>query len=221
MPSNRLTPLDFSTQAIELKTGTFTTRWEQLLRALFGDVAAVASLPAIINRFAFAAQPALGASDENYLAFVTDYGHLVRWTGTVWEFGPGDVGNGFFRDFAFVPQEAGWKLCDGSATDYLVVGAATLTVAAITPPNLSGFYRKGAAAYDAVLHAKSGGTDVGVTADGATTQSPDEFFVPAAGLTHTTSTYNHRHDIAGLAIPSLGVGTIEMAHVDVLPYFRR
>lgn len=244
MSPSRLTPLDFQTAAIEQNTGTFTTRWEMLLRALFGDVAAVASLPAIVNRFAFAAQPSLGASDEGYIAFETTYGHLLRWTGAVWEFAPGDLGNGFRRDFAIVPQETGWKLCDGTLTDYLTVGAALLTATAFTPPDLSGSpaFHKSIAAYTGTIEAAIGGGLTGATADEAahvhagdplTMSEPDgntasqidpgSFFVAASEF--------HRHAMSGNTAAgtahSHGAGTLATntaarpPSVGWLPYFRR
>lgn len=243
---NRLTPLDFQTAAVEQNTGTFTTRWEMLLRALFGDVAAVASLPAIINRFAFAAQPSLGASDEGYIAFETTYGHLLRWTGAIWEFAPGDPGNGFFQDFAIAPQPAGWKLCDGSATDYLVVGAAALTVAAITPPNLSGaaIFRKSAAAYTGVIDAAvapgvamsgtTGNASPGTNASGTHTHPTPLVQTTAqtgafgflfgnsntdAGGNHSHMVDAHAHDASALV--ATGNSAARPPSVGVLPYFRR
>lgn len=239
---NRLTPLDMNTPAIELKVGLFTWRWQELLRGLFGDVAAVSSLPAIIHRFAFAAQPSLGADDENYLAFETTYGHLLRWTGAVWEFAPGDPGNGYFEDYAIAPQAAGWILCDGTLTDYLTVGGALLTVTAITPPNLTGVYRKGAAAYAAGIVAASAPGLAGATAAEAAhthhlsaIQSTTEATSVAAPqyqayegtgaqLLHTHYTTGdtdaaggHSHGPGSLAVDATG----DPAHVNVQVYFRR
>jgi hypothetical protein len=122
MPT-RLTNLDFQTSAVDT-VGKFTSRWQELMRLLFGDVAAVSSATAIINRNDYGSLNTLGlgAGDAGYVAFETAYGHLLRWTGAVWEFAPGDCGNKFFRDFIGTPQETGWALCDGSATDYLKLG---------------------------------------------------------------------------------------------------
>lgn len=230
---NRLTPLDFQTAAIELNLGTFTTRWEQLLRLLFGDVASVSSLPAVVNRFAFAAQPLLGVDDAGYIAFETTYGHLLRWTGAVWEFAPGDIGNGFFRDFAIAPQETGWKLCDGTPTDYLTLGAA-LTVTAITPPNLNGTptYRKSGAYVGAIVAASAPGLS-GNTANAGghghnvprdTVNFQD---VPGPGLGVQVALSIHTHTADAVADHAHGVGTLaadatgEPAHLAALPYFRR
>lgn len=203
-----------------------------------------------VNSFPFAGQPTLGAGDAGFLGFVTDYNHFVRWTGTIWTFAAGDVGNKFFRDFAGPPQELGWQLCDGSATDYLVVGAAALAVTAITPPNLSGApaYRKSAAAYTGVPVAASAPGITGTTA----TEAAHTHNVPAqnnllsaansASLTfpqgtganvtvadspHTHTTTVPTQDTGGGTAHAHGVGslavdaTAEPVHLAVLPYFRR
>jgi hypothetical protein len=75
----------------------------------------------LIRSGTLAQQPTgLTAADSGLLYQVlAPYNHTVRWSGTVWEFAPGDCGNGYLADRAFAPQEAGWQICDGSATDYL------------------------------------------------------------------------------------------------------
>lgn len=145
----------------------------------------------------FGEQPTgLTIDNDGMLYFVTDYGHLVRWNGTlgVWNFAPGDVGNGFFRDYAIVPQEAGWALCDGSVTTYLVVGGPTLTVANFTTPNLSGSpaYKKSAAAYTGTINA-AGAT----SSDGA--------------HTHGTTSLNHAHNY----FTNTGVRTSALFDIEV------
>lgn len=203
-----------------------------------------------VNSFPFAGQPTLGAGDVGFLGFVTDYGHWVRWTGTIWQFAPGETGNGFFRDFAIVPQEAGWQLCDGSATDYLVVGAAALTVTAITPPNLAGApaYRKSAAAYSGAPVAASAPGITGTTAAEAAhthnvpaqnnllsaVNSGSLTFPQGAGANVTVADSPHTHtttvptqNTGGGTAHAHGAGslavdaTAEPAHLAVLPYFRR
>lgn len=87
----------------------------------------------------------LGSDDNGFLLFVSDFAHLVRWTGTAWEFADGDV-PGRVEGFAVNPG-TGWVLCDGTASTYLTVGA-TLTATSITPPDLTaGAYPKFGAAY--------------------------------------------------------------------------
>lgn len=75
----------------------------------------------------------LSGGDLGVLIFLADYGHLLRWDGAAWEWGPGDDGSGYIQDFLVDPG-VGWVLCDGATSDYLTV---TPTVAAvpITLPN--------------------------------------------------------------------------------------
>lgn len=61
----------------------------------------------------------LKAGDEGLLVEVTDYAHILRWTGSAWEWGPGETGGGYVQAFAVDPTGAGWQLCDGSTVDYL------------------------------------------------------------------------------------------------------
>lgn len=244
---NRLTALDFMTAAVDLRTGTFNDRWKELIRFLFGDVAAISSATAVINRNDYGSLNALGlgAADEGYVAFETTLGHLLRWTGAVWEFAPGDPGNGYFEHYAIAPQSVGWALCDGSATSYLTIGA-TLTVTAITPPNMSGFYLKGGA-YAGATVAAGGSTAVGATGTGSATGATDNdtgiteaapsplttvdnnldgSTVPVASQVHLHTPFvAHNHTITlsipSLSVPALGIGTIDTAHVNAPIYFRR
>ena len=109
----------------------------------------------------------LGTNDTGLLLFVSDFGHLMRWTGTAWEFAEGDVGNGFFRDFAVNPPESGWQLCDGTVTTYLTLSGATLTTTSFTTPNLTGTaaYRKSATAYSGTVITTGGNLTGGGAVD--------------------------------------------------------
>lgn len=199
----------------------------------------------------------LGPEEQGLLYYVTDYGHLVRWTGTVWAFAPGDVGNGFFRDYAITPQEVGWAMCDGSTVSYLVVGGVTLTSANIVLPNLSGSpaYRKSAAAYTGTIIAAGGSvanesahthshdhtlpntdnesahfhslsTTLNTAALGAGA-SPYVQSIDNGGNTQAGSAHHHTFssntgsDATAGSAHAHTVGTIDVAHLNVLPYFRR
>lgn len=92
--------------------------------------------------FPLANQPGPRQIKAGGIGFVSDYGHMVRWTGSVWEFAPGDPGNGYVVPFAVAPQGVGWGLCDGSAYAYLVVGGATLTTANFTTDTGGNYFRR-------------------------------------------------------------------------------
>lgn len=94
----------------------------------------------------------LTADDEGLLVEVTDYAHVLRWTGTAWQWGPGETGGGFFGVFAITPG-TGWHACDGSAgVKYLKSDGTTGTV---TLPNTAGTpaYARADAAYSATITA--------------------------------------------------------------------
>lgn len=84
----------------------------------------------------------LGPDDINLLAEVTDYAHLLIWTGTAWTWGPGELGSDFILLFLTGPNPAiGWKLCDGSANIPKLNFDGTL--AFVTVPTIaSSFYRQ-------------------------------------------------------------------------------
>ena len=67
------------------------------------------------------------------LVEVTDYAHVLRWTGSAFTWGPGEEGSGMLVPFAAAPTGTGWHLCDGSAgVTYLKADGTTGTV---TLPN--------------------------------------------------------------------------------------
>lgn len=110
----------------------------------------------------------LGVDDTGFLLNVSDYDHLMRWTGATWEFAPGDGGSGYFMDFALVPASVvGWALCNGVQTSYLAVVGGNLGGVLFTPPNLVGTpsYRKSGAAYSGVITTGGGALTGGGAVD--------------------------------------------------------
>jgi hypothetical protein len=196
--------------------------------------------------FAEAAELTPTADDDGLLVFISDYHHLIRWNASlgVWQFAPGDGGNGFFQDFAITPQTEGWALCDGSTVAYLVVGGATLSTSNITLPDLDGTaaYRKSAAAYTGSIVAAAG---TSASESSHTHAGPShDHTLPTTGLSEGTievqsgtgvevasaaSIHNFTSNSgaggtgatgAGSA-HSHGIGTLDPAHLNILPYFRQ
>lgn len=99
-------------------------------------------LTGVTRTFALASQPTLGARDAGFIGFVSDYGHMVRWTGSAWQFAPGDSGSGYLQTFPVPAQGVGWGLCDGSTYAYLVVGGATLTTANYLTDTSGNYFRR-------------------------------------------------------------------------------
>lgn len=87
----------------------------------------------------------LGLYDEGLLLNVTDFGHVLRWDGAGWTWGPGDSGNGYYvtRPAASAPSGPGWQLCNGAATTYLALAGPLLAlVAFVTPVVANQYFRR-------------------------------------------------------------------------------
>lgn len=70
-----------------------------------------------------------GPGDTGRIVYVTDYAHLLMWTGSGWTWGPGDSGSGMMQLFEVDPTGAGWHLYDGTANvKYLKSDGTTGTV---------------------------------------------------------------------------------------------
>lgn len=121
------------------KDGTLTKAWFQVLARVMAATGVVEQLtePLPVGGF----DTPLTQGDAGALFAVSDYNHVVRWTGSIFEFAAGDPGNGFYAAFAFAPVlTGGWQLCDGSATTYLVVGGPALQTAVFVTPVLANTY---------------------------------------------------------------------------------
>ncbi len=77
----------------------------------------------------------LGTNDEGFLFYATDFFHKHRWTGSAWEFAPGDPGSKFIVEGIAVPLGGLWQLCDGTA---VTVDQANGTTASVTTPDTTG-----------------------------------------------------------------------------------
>lgn len=185
----------------------------------------------------------LGTNDKGFFFYGTDYTHTWRYTGSTWEYAPGDRASGEIAWFTADPG-TGWALCNGSATTRTTATAGT---AAFTTPNLIGAYAKGAGTYTggviaAVVGTISGSTDpesahthqvtTNTVASGVgDVDSPVAVVSPGAG--QGTRNEWHRHNVPGQTVTSaagsahthtISGGTVsgsEPQHVDLLPYFRR
>lgn len=143
----------------------------------------------------FSQQPTtnLSVQDEGFLWYVSDYAHLLRWTGKGWEFVDGEGGK--IEGRTDVPTGTGWQLCNGTATHRLKVTAGVVSEFAFTTPNITGSpgaYLKWAAAYTGSIVAAVGPS------------------VTVAGRGTTGST----------AVIAVGADA-EPAHLNLLPYYRR
>ncbi len=181
----------------------------------------------------YASVPTLTLADAGTLVFVTDYNHLMRWTGSLWVFADG--GNAFIAHFATAPPaSAGWTLCNGTSQGYLV-GGASLSVTLVTLPDLAGSpaYLKAAAAYTGSIVAAAGASG-GQSADhthtfSATTGVANDGWAGDFnndGVLRSFANLTHGHAVSGTTSGTSGdhthgAGTLEPAHLNMLPYFRQ
>ena len=80
----------------------------------------------------------LTATDAGFLAYVQDYGHMLRWNGTMWGWGPGDAQSGYSVAFVNAPKDPLWHVCDGSQNVPYLRADGGLSYA--TLPNTAGLY---------------------------------------------------------------------------------
>jgi hypothetical protein len=135
-----LVPYDFR-NAIVGKLGLATDQFQRWFTTFLASVNPTAG----IESGAYTDAPTgLGTANAGRMFYVTSpYFHLIVWDGTAWQFADG--GNKFIADFPAAPTAGGWSACNGTPTDYLVLGA-TLSIAALTPVNPANHYRKSVAA---------------------------------------------------------------------------
>lgn len=195
--------LQARTPMVDVRTGVLSGQvWQRFFQNLsvqLQNLQAVANNAFGTNVFTLADQPSLALSDAGYVGFVSDYAHLVYWTGTAWIFL--DAPGGYPVPM-FVTPGIGWAACDGSDVDILTIGA-TLTTTTVTTPNLNGSpaYVKSAASYSSTINAASGTTGSGTTGTGTT----------GTGTTGTGTTGNesdHTHEVSGTTSND-GIGAVE------------
>lgn len=134
------------------------------------------------------------ASDAGYQVNITDYAHEIIWTGSQWNFAPGDSSKFVVPSVDGNPPSGGvWGLCDGSAYNVFEVTAGTVNIVNITTPNLTGdtFVRGGTYTgsvnpTSAPTFSTAGFTFTGTPATLTGSISPPTFTGTPATLTGTT-----------------------------------
>lgn len=187
----------------------------------------------------------LGAADAGFLVNVADYGHLLQWTGSIWEWGPGELGSGFIQSFLSAPSGNGWRLCDGSMVHRLNSNG---TLTAVMLPNVgTGTYLKLGTAAVPGPNAASGqtaaitaGTPAGTVSQPTFTGTPDVSGDESAdqavqsGAGANVAAQNHTHTLTPtgtvsqptftgtpLATHSHGPGTLDLNNTVLLAYYRQ
>lgn len=129
----------------------------------------------------------LTAADTGLILDVTDYKHMLRWSGTATDFVDGDS-SGYIIDALSAPNGGVWQACDGTVGVHVLKGDGTLLT--VTVPNWNG---------QDTSEISTGTVAVGVTQAGT---------VPTwqAGATTDAETTNHTHPIT-VGAGSVNAGT--------------
>lgn len=173
------------------------------------------------------------------LVYVTDYAHMLQWTGTAWQRGPGDMEHSdTFHDFGAAPSDTGWHALDGSTQSFLkydgTLGSRVLPASTVA-------YAKSGAAYSATVTAAvvptlamASYTPAGTVSAPTFTGSPqstatDKFTLDPLGSDALTSVSTPAGSISAptfTGTPATLTGTISLpadpvAHFTVVRYYRQ
>lgn len=201
-------------------------RWlKQVFDQLIATINAITGLT--ITSSTQANLAALGPTlQPNSLVWVTDFGHLLRWTGSTYEWGPGEQGSGFITAFLTDPTAAGWALCNGATVDRL---NADGTVTGVTLPNYatSAYLKLGtsAAAGPTAASGVSGATSAGTPSGTVTIGNNDanQDVQAGTGTLVAADPHSHAGTFAGnaLATHTHSPGTLELRRSQLKAYFRQ
>lgn len=129
----------------------------------------------------------LAANDAGLLASVTDYGHVLKWSGSAWSWGPGEQGSGMMALFEVNPTATGWHLYDGSTVSYL---KADGTLGSVALPDLVSATAN--AAYPKAGSPNSGpNAATGATISGGTVASAATGITGSTAATGSTTSVNN------------------------------
>lgn len=158
----------------------------------------------------------LTTNDAGYLFFVTDYSHTLRWTGSAWEWAPGDDGSGYYQLFEAAPAGYGanaWQLCDGSSNVPRLNADGSTTNVTVDNVSTARYLKGGTTSAGVVAASGNTSTDsAGTTGNNSASvavQSGAGTTVAADPHTHSGGSHNH------------GPGTLELANLQKRLYFRR
>ncbi len=110
----------------------------------------------------------LTAADAGLLVEVTDYRHVLRWSGSVWTWGPGEDGRHDIVGLPVDPDDTtGWQLCDGTTVAYLKGDGTTANFA--TPDLTSAANKAAYLKLGTPVSGPNAATAPGFSGSGATT----------------------------------------------------
>jgi len=191
--------------------------------AQFAGVALV-----VYTQAQYATAYAAGLGGVSLFIYISDYAHLIYWSGATAAFADG--GNNYIAAFENDPPGPGWHLMDGSTVNYLNTDG---TVTAQTLEDLTSAANK--AAYlkmgspnsgpnAAVAPTISGATETGTANIGNDTDAGVTFLAAGAGSTaalkpHTHVDAGHTHTLMAADAPITATG--EPRNLERRPFFRQ
>lgn len=226
----------------------FGKAWVDWFTAIVNHITSViAALIAVsFQNFTQSTLPTLTPQDAGALIHVTDFNHVLQWTGTGWEWGPGDAGGGYIQGFLTPPVALGWHICDGSTVGMLN-GDGSVTQVHL-PDYTTAAYLKLGKTLLAGPNAPSGLTDAtdvgapsGVISPLTFNGTPGTTGVESADLSSVATTgaataaaQNHTHTFTPqgtIPTPTFtgndpgththGPGTLDLQNTVLLAYFRK
>ena len=185
-------------------------------------VAMVASTQAKLTALA----ATLGQAQIGLLVNVTDYGHVLQWTGSGWVWGPGEPGSGALVSFAIAPTGTGWHACDGSIVSYL---KADGTLGSVLLPNTvaTAAYVKQGSSYASAITAAATPTSSTPTFTGGSDTTSIPSSTVAVSTTTTTlavgsATHTHTVTPTGtVSTPTISLPGDPVANLEALLWFRQ
>lgn len=175
----------------------------------------------------------LGANDADLPVEVTDYRHILRWTGTAWECAAGEVLGGFIQGFAVDPDPTtGWQYCDGTATTYLKKDGTTgnfTTPDLTSAANKAAYLKLGTPVAGPTAATAPAFTGTPVTPTGtvsAIAATPTAPMTSAVAAGQNTANNTHTHPAPTVTINAITpAGTVdatgEPRNYELRPWFRK
>ena len=200
-PPQSVPPLDSGVGAL------FTRAWYMVfgqIQSNFAEIvrrldAIIASVPAkMVNSLQADLLSIRGSLVEGQLVSVTDFGHVLQWDGSSYQWGPGELGSAYMQFFEVDPTSTGWHLYDGTANVPYLKGDGTTGTK--TLPDLVSIPANGA-------YIKAGSPDSGPNAATSPTFTGGSIGSSTTGVNTVASASSVNVSPAGATLVSLSTHT--------------
>lgn len=171
----------------------------------------------------------LGTADTGTLVYVSDYGHILQWTGSAWQRGPGDNEHSdSFHFFASAPTDPGWHICDGSTQNYLqytgTLGSRTLPSAGAYPKAGNSYAPTPVTPTVPTISGVTGNSTIGITiqndSDGGVAAGTGSSLAALNPHTHPYTDPGHHHTLTAANSPIALPGD-PIANFQLILYYRQ